>query len=458
MLRILILFIAFSCYSQSHIGILSERYSGFNGISINPTSFLNSPIDQEINLFGIDLQFETDYGFIKNSSYLDLGDVFSNIKVTNPFKDQSVDDLTINLNKSTKPYSILSSVQFNGPSYIFKVVKPTKVFTYGLGISQRLNISSLALNSGYNYDNFREENFGNEILFDQTNSKLNAANWTEIKLNYSFTTENSNSFKESFGLNFKTNISYNSTHFQQESPTKMIYKDVETLLFFNDFRSESRYFVGNADNLFQKRGIGFGLDLGYSIYKKKSDVKDNHSYLYKLGVSVLDLGFLSFNKLSEVHVYDIIGPRELDIGSVKNYKDMSERVYGDRNKSFKKNSFMLYTPLAVSIQFDYNFWGSFYFNTTLINRLNIADNSLIRPNLLSSSLRVEKKQYSLILNSTLYEYEKLMLGVSSRVGPVYFSIDNISNMLFKKDKLNHIEFMLGFKIYPFYKKTSNCDC
>ena len=458
MLRILILFIAFSCYSQSHIGILSERYSGFNGISINPTSFLNSPIDQEINLFGIDLQFETDYGFIKNSSYLDLGDVFSEIKVTNPFKDQSVDDLTINLSKSTKPYSILSSIQFNGPSYIFKVVKPTKVSTYGLGISQRVHISSLALNSGYNYDNFREENFGNEILFDQTNSKLNAANWTEIKLNYSFTTDNSNSLKKSFGLNFKTNISYNSTHFQQESPTKMIYKDVETLLFYNDFRSESRYFVGNADNTFQKRGIGFGLDLGYSIYKKKRDVKDNHSYLYKLGVSVLDLGFLSFNKSSEVHVYEIIGPRELDIGKVKNYKDMSERVYGDRNKSFKKNSFMLYTPLAVSIQFDYNFWGSFYFNTTLINRLNIADNSLIRPNLLSSSLRLEKKQYSLILNSTLYEYEKLMLGLSSRVGPVYFSIDNISNMLLKKDKLNHIEFMLGFKIYPFYKKTSNCDC
>ncbi len=458
MLRILILFIAFSCYSQSHIGILSERYSGFNGISINPTSFLNSPIDQEINLFGIDLQFETDYGFIKNSSYLDLGDVFSEIKVTNPFKDQSVDDLTINLNKSTKPYSILSSIQFNGPSYIFKVVKPTKVSTYGLGISQRVHISSLALNSGYNYDNFREENFGNEILFDQTNSKLNAANWTEIKLNYSFTTDNSNSLKKSFGLNFKTNISYNSTHFQQESPTKMIYKDVETLLFYNDFRSESRYFVGNADNPFQKRGIGFGLDLGYSIYKKKRDVKDNHSYLYKLGISVLDLGFLSFNKSSEVHVYEIIGPRELDIGKVKNYKDMSERVYGDRNKSFKKNSFMLYTPLAVSIQFDYNFWGSFYFNTTLINRLNIADNSLIRPNLLSSSLRIEKKEYSLILNSTLYEYEKLMLGLSSRVGPVYFSIDNISNMLLKKDKLNHIEFMLGFKIYPFYKKTSKCDC
>jgi len=64
------LLIAFSCYSQSHIGIVSERYSGFNGTAINPTSFINSPIDQEINLFGIDFQFDSDYGFIKNSSYL----------------------------------------------------------------------------------------------------------------------------------------------------------------------------------------------------------------------------------------------------------------------------------------------------------------------------------------------------------------------------------------------------
>ena len=106
------------------------------------------------------------------------------------------------------------------PHIFLNLINPQKVFTYGLGVNQRLNISSLALNSGYNFTIILEENFGNEILFDQTDSKLNAANWTEIKLNYSFTTENSNSFKESFGLNFKTNISYNSTHFQQESPIK----------------------------------------------------------------------------------------------------------------------------------------------------------------------------------------------------------------------------------------------
>ena len=60
MLRSLILLIAFSCYSQSHIGIDSERYSGFNGTAINPTSFINSPIDQEINVFGIDFQIDSD--------------------------------------------------------------------------------------------------------------------------------------------------------------------------------------------------------------------------------------------------------------------------------------------------------------------------------------------------------------------------------------------------------------
>ena len=455
MLRCLILIISFSCYSQSHIGIVSERYSGFNGIGINPTSFLNSPIDQEINLFGIDFQFDSDYGFIKNSSYLDLGDVFSDIKVTNPFTDDGIDDLSININNSDKPYSILTSLQLNGPSYIFKFNSGDKTFSFGLGLNQRIHISSLEFNSGYNYNNFRKENFGNEILFDQTNSKLYGANWSEIKLNFAYTNNNKSSISQSFGLNFKINIPYISIQANQESPVKMIHKDLDTMIFLNDFKTEisldTRY-------PFKRRGSGFAFDLGYSIFKKKEYSKDKHSYIYKLGFSVLDLGFLNLNKLSEVHYYEILDPRELDIKDIDGYGVLSERIYGDASKSFKDNSFKLSTPSALSIQFDYNLFRSFYFNTTIINRLTVGNKTLVRPNILNSSLRIEKPKYSLILSSTLYEYKKLMLGISSRVGPVYFSIDNVSNMVFKKDELNHIEFMLGFKIYPFYKKTSICDC
>ena len=455
MLRCLILIISFSCYSQSHIGIVSERYSGFNGIGINPTSFLNSPIDQEINLFGIDFQFDSDYGFIKNSSYLDLGDVFSDINVTNPFTDDVIDDLSININNSDKPYSILTSLQLNGPSYIFKFNSGDKTFSFGLGLNQRIHISSLEFNSGYNYNNFRKENFGNEILFDQTNSKLYGANWSEIKLNFAYTNNNKSSISQSFGLNFKINIPYISIQANQESPVKMIHKDLDTMIFLNDFKTEISL---DARNPFKRRGSGFAFDLGYSIFKKKEYSKDKHSYIYKLGFSILDLGFLSLNKLSSVHYYEISSPKELDIKDIDGYQDLSERVYGDASKSFKDNSFKLSTPSALSIQFDYNLFRSFYFNTTIINRLTVRNKTLVRPNILNSSLRIEKPKYSFIISSTLYEYEKLMVGLSSRLGPLYFSINNMSNMLFKKDKLNHIEFMLGFKIYPFYKKTSICDC
>jgi len=455
MVRFLILIISFSCYSQSHIGIVSERYSGFNGTAINPTSFINSPIDQEINLFGIDFQFDSDYGFIKNSSYLDLGDVFSDIKVTNPFTDDGIDDLSININDSDRPYSILFSTQLNGPSYIFKFNRTNKTFVFGLGLNQRINISSLEFNSGYNYNNFREENFGNEILFDQTDSKLYGANWSEIKLNFAYTNNNKSSLSQSFGLNFKINIPYISIQANQESPIKMIHRDLDTMVFLNDFKTEISL---DARNPFKRRGVGFAFDLGYSIFKKKEYSKDKHSYIYKLGFSILDLGFLSLNKLSSVHYYEISSPKELDIKDIDSYQDLSERVYGDASKSFKDNTFKLSTPSALSIQFDYNLFRSFYFNTTIINRLTVRNKTLVRPNILNSSLRIEKPKYSFIISSTLYEYEKLMVGLSSRLGPLYFSINNMSNMLFKKDKLNHIEFMLGFKIYPFYKKTSNCGC
>ena len=455
MLRVLIILVAFYCYPQSHVGVASERYSGFNGTAINPTSFINSPIDQEINVFGIDFQFDSDYGFIKNSSYLDLGDVFSKIKITNPFTDDGIDDLSINMNNSDKPYSILTSLQLNGPSYIFKFNSGDNTFSFGLGLNQRINISSLEFNSGYNYNNFRKENFGNEILFDQTNSKLYGANWSEIKLNFAYTNNNKSSISQSFGLNFKINIPYISIQANQESPIKMIHRDLDTMIFLNDFKTEISL---DARNPFKRRGSGFAFDLGYSIFKKKEYSKDKHSYIYKLGFSVLDLGFLSLNKLSSVHYYEIFSPKELDIKDIDSYQDLSERVYGDASKSLKDKSFKLSTPSALSIQFDYNFFRSFYFNTTIINRLTVGNKTLVRPNILNSSLRIEKPKYSFILSSTLYEYEKLMIGLSSRLGPLYFSIDNISNMFFKQNKLNHIEFMFGVKIYPFYKKIFNCSC
>ena len=455
MLRVLIILVAFYCYPQSHVGVASERYSGFNGTAINPTSFINSPIDQEINVFGIDFQFDSDYGFIKNSSYLDLSDVFSKIKITNPFTDDGIDDLSINMNNSYKPFSILTSLQLNGPSYIFKFNSGDKTFSFGLGLNQRINISSLEFNSGYNYNNFRKENFGNEILFDQTNSKLYGANWSEIKLNFAYTNNNKSSISQSFGLNFKINIPYISIQANQESPIKMIHRDLDTMIFLNDFKTEISL---DARNPFKRRGSGFAFDLGYSIFKKKEYSKDKHSYIYKLGFSVLDLGFLDLNKLSSVHYYEIFSPKELDIKDIDSYQDLSERVYGDASKSFKDNSFKLSTPSALSIQFDYNLFRSFYFNTTIINRLTVGNKTLVRPNILNSSLRIEKPKYSFILSSTLYEYEKLMIGLSSRLGPLYFSIDNISNMFFKQNKLNHIEFMFGVKIYPFYKKIFNCSC
>ena len=435
---------------------MSDRYSGFHGTTLNPTSFISSPIDTEINVFGLDFELESDYGYIKNSSYLDLPSSFSNLKITNPYIENEIDDLSLNIFEKKDPYTILSSVLISGPSYIFKVKEANKIYSYGLGINQRINLSALKFNSGYNYNNFRKENFGNEILFDDTNSGLIGANWTELKFNFSTSKKKNDSFIESIGFNFKINIPYTSLQINQESPTKMIYQNLETLIFFNDFSTESKFYTDTA--IFKKRGLGFSLDLGYSIYKKKTQSKKRDEYVYKLGISVLDLGFLNFNNLSEVHKYDIFGPRNLDIEDVKNYKDMSERVYGDRDRSFVKASYNIYTPLSLSVQFDYNFYKSLYFNTTILNRLNFGDDFLKRSNILNSSVRIEKREYSIILNGSFYEYKKISLGLSSRIGPLIFSINNISNMFHKSDKLNHVEFMIGIKAYQFYKKPFYCKC
>ena len=83
------------------------------------------------------------------------------------------------------------------------------------------------------------------------------ANWSEIKLNFAYTNNNKSSISQSFGLNFKINIPYISIQANQESPVKMIHKDLDTMIFLNEFKTEisldTRY-------PFKRRGSGFAFD------------------------------------------------------------------------------------------------------------------------------------------------------------------------------------------------------
>ncbi|MEZ4952078.1 MAG: hypothetical protein R2825_00720 [Saprospiraceae bacterium] len=59
-------------FSQEQLGLRLENYAGASSIFLNPAGNLTNPLPWDFNLIGAGFYLDNNYGFIKNTSTLDL--------------------------------------------------------------------------------------------------------------------------------------------------------------------------------------------------------------------------------------------------------------------------------------------------------------------------------------------------------------------------------------------------
>lgn len=203
-------------------------------------------------------------------------------------------------------------------------------------------------------------------------------------------------------------------------------------------------------------GGGMGVDFGVT-YKKmleKVDTYQAHSkksgcafidYKYKIGISILDFGYIRFNK--NTYKANVSGS-----GQINNYhKDsLNGVVKYDLHTSEQINSPIWATlPTALAAQFDWNFENHLYLNGTIIK--NVVPNALTgvqSPNLLSICPRYEFKTFELAMPFTLQRFIYPQLGFAFRVRSFVLGFDNVFPFLFKKNTYGlNVYFNLGISIF-----------
>jgi hypothetical protein len=182
------------------------------------------------------------------------------------------------------------------------------------------------------------------------------------------------------------------------------------------------------------RGLGVAFDAGITYtrpsmenLRRSSHLKHNDTpYVYRIGASLIDVGFIGFNKHSRRLVFDGInatwgGLTQLDFVSANAFVDtMSMALSGSLNGLDDGTAFRIVLPTALNLQFDYNINGSFYVNAMLMQHVPLAKLQVARPSYLAITPRFESDRFGVSVPVTYLNYQQLRVGLAVRY--LYFTV------------------------------------
>lgn len=211
-------------------------------------------------------------------------------------------------------------------------------------------------------------------------------------------------------------------------------------------------------------GNGFGVDLGVTYKRMLAKVDDyaphtpqsdcgTYDYRYKIGVSVLDLGGINFNKNSIIRRFNNANTTWTDYPAtqVNSMSDIDQVIASqfasDAGSVTSGVRYGTALPSAVSVQFDYNIGKNFYANATWVQGFKLNKTTTgIRRSLIAITPRYETKWFEASLPISLYDYRYPQLGMAFRFYSVTIGSDNILPFIFPMN-------VYGANIYASVKIT-----
>ena len=156
-------------------------------------------------------------------------------------------------------------------------------------------------------------------------------------------------------------------------------------------------------------------------------------YDFRLGLSLLDVGILSFNTNAEVHSYDNIQYywNRIDSLGYDNLQyalnDISRRFYGNPEASLKAESFSMMLPAAFSAQLDYHLRDEWFLNGYAVLALPVSP--VKRPNLLYVSPRYETEKFEAGMPVSFYNFTQPRIGLYGRLYGFTVGTDKLGTFL-----------------------------
>lgn len=425
----LIIFLAFIIcqhfgFSQSQMGIVHDNINVTEGIRLNPARAVDPRPWLDIHVGGFYLFGASNGAYLAAEEFSPLTGKFPSQLSQNYNIDQvdgQIEGFALGpaMNISLGKFSIGLSSAFRNYAIGRNIpLEFTRGLIYGLQIpdyyGQRL--------SGGNY-------------------RTKALSFIEVGLNGGMIAHQKGKMVVNVGINFKYMLGIGGINFLVDD---FNYEMIDSTNAFV-YNYTGKY--GGSDFGFHP-GVGYGADLGVTIEKKVTQARHYtpHSpqsnckyldYVYRLGFSILDIGAIGFKGSYYREVSEANGEwanyassRSRNIGDIVNNMD---QAFGS-GLIDSKSKYSAKLPLALSLQFDYNFGDGLFVNSTLIYGVPLKNSfGGERISMLAVTPRFEGKHFGVSLPLSINSTLKPALGLGIRFWYLTIGTDNLSSYLINTD-------------------------
>jgi hypothetical protein len=218
--------------------------------------------------------------------------------------------------------------------------------------------------------------------------------------------------------------------------------------------------VLNTEKIF--KGGGFGLDVGITYKRLLNYHQEQYfntlcaqpyeDYLYRIGVSLIDIGGIRFNNNAVKMNIDNRSSywnniNKMNFSSVDQFLDtLSYQFYGDTVSAYTGDKFTMWLPSALSVQFDYHLTKHWFLNSSLIYGFPMSKSSIVRPSELSVTPRFETSIFEFSMPFSLYDWKLPRLGLALRVYGITVGTDKLGGF-FSYSNFTGLDFYFSIKLF-----------
>jgi len=435
--RIITLLLLVSClcvaHAQDMLGTWGSNYGGVSSAIQNPALIANSKLYADINLIG------ANFGYYHNDFYIEetdsyLYDLLHSKKYQFPSQASKTNYLTSNPPEFEKAFV---SSRVMGPAFMLNIGR--NAFAVSFSVREAFSESGIPdpVASVIKHGTALPSVISNGPYSFSNPIRTAGMVWDETAITYARQIKSDTRDVITLGatLKYLTSIGggylyIKNVDFGMTTPNDISVSNVNASLGMSipvGYKEDNQDLAYNPN---YKLGKGFGTDLGITIQRNSDDhyvqrfsrlcEQEFQQYDFRLSFSLIDLGYITFkdNAISgsltskKQIVYNI---NNKNFYTIQGVIDTINNYFNPADSSLTRKKFSIYTPTALSFQFDKRLTENIYITAAAILGIPVSKSAIQRPSQLAIIPRYESDIFEVSLPLSLYQYTRPRVGLSARI-------------------------------------------